>query len=388
MNPTTYVNQYRPRRLYPAIVILLCISTLPNLMHAQCIPSTVRSATTITNDNSVGGISFDNPTNAMASDVSRASADAILTLLGGNSYYLKATNFGFSIPTYSSVCGITVEIQKRATGLLGLGEWIQDNSVRIVKGGVIQTAVNYAKTGVNWTGTDSYHTYGGANDKWGLTSPGAWTPADINSSNFGVAISARFNALAIVLPSAQVNHIRITVHYNPVLPTHILSFTSSLKNNRVHLEWQTADEEENEFITLQRSIAGRDNWSDIASYAMHSGNTAKKYSYADVLAEKGSYVYRLRITNSYGQHTYSEIKNVRYTGSHQLSVFPNPASDYIIVENTEQSASIVIRNMYMQQVSAPAQSTGNGSARVDIRQLPKGMYFALLDGQAIPFLKQ
>jgi hypothetical protein len=256
-----------------------------------------------------------------------------------------------------------------------------------VKGGVVQTAVNYAKAG-NWSGTESYHTYGGSNDKWGLTAPGALTPADINSGNFGVVISANYNALAIVLPSAQVNHIRITVHYNPVLPTHIVSFTSSLKNNKAHLEWQTADEEDNEFITVQRSLQGHTEWSDIASFAMHSGNSGKRYSYDDLLSVKGNYSYRLRITNTYGQPIYSEIKNVRYTGKAELSVFPNPAADFIVIENTEATAGIVIRNLYMQELKVPVQSTGTGSARVDIRRLPKGMYFASLDGRTIRFLKQ
>lgn len=384
---TTHVNCIPRVRWIASISLLVCFFILPYLLHAQCIPSATRSAATIVNDNSVGAIGFDNPGNAAYSDASRASADAILSLFGPGSHYLKATNFGFNIPAYASICGITVEIQKRANGLLGLGEWVQDKEIHIVKGGVIQTAVNYAKAG-NWSSSESYHTYGGPNDKWGLTAPGALMPADINSGNFGVVIAAQYNALAIVLPSAQVNHIRITVHYNPVLPTYLVSFTSSLRNNKAHLEWQTADEEDNEFITVQRSLQGHTDWNDIAGFAMHSGNSGKRYSYDDVLAVKGNYAYRLRITNTYGQHIYSEIKNIRYTGKAEFSVFPNPAADFIVVGNTEATAGIVIRNLYMQELKVPVQSTGTGSARIDIRQLPKGIYFASLDGRAIRFLKQ
>lgn len=386
MEPTTYVSYILKTRRIVSFSLMVCLFALPNLLRAQCIPSATRSATTIVDDNSVGAISFDNPANAMVSDVSRASADAILSLFGPGSHYLKATNFGFAIPAYSSICGITVEIQKRAGGLLGLGEWVQDREVRIVKGGVVQTAVNYAKAG-NWSGTESYHSYGGANDKWGLTAPGALTPADVNSNDFGVVISANYNALAIVLPSAQVNHIRITVHYNLVLPTHLVSFTSSLRNNTAHLEWQTADEEDNEFITLQCSLPGQTEWKDIARYAMHSGNTGKRYSYDDVLAEKGNYSYRLRITNTYGQYLYSEIKNIRYTGKAELTAFPNPAVDFITIQNSEARAGIVIRNLYMQELKVPVQYTGTGSTRVDISQLPKGVYFASMDGRTIRFVK-
>jgi len=58
-----------------------------------------------------------------------------------------------------------------------------DNSIRIVKGGVISG--DEKALGKEIPATIDYIKYGGENDLWGLT----WTAGDINSSDFGVAIS-------------------------------------------------------------------------------------------------------------------------------------------------------------------------------------------------------
>lgn len=68
-------------------------------------------------DNSIGDFSFSSPGNAVSSDNSRASASALLTLLNGNTHYLKITGFGFSIPALASVTGIKVEVEKSAIGI-------------------------------------------------------------------------------------------------------------------------------------------------------------------------------------------------------------------------------------------------------------------------------
>lgn len=73
---------------------------------------------------------------------------------------------------------------------------IWDNAVRIVKGGSIGSTDK--STGVNWASSDpnSYIRYGGSSDLWGET----WTVAQINASDFGIALSGHTN------PEYQVTH--------------------------------------------------------------------------------------------------------------------------------------------------------------------------------------
>ncbi len=361
------------------IPALLLISFLSK---GQCIASAVRNASAAVNDATVGTIAFTSPGNISSSDNSRAEADALAVLFSGSTQYLKATGFGFSIPSYSSICGVVVEIERRDGGFLSLGTGLRDNEVKLVKANTVTG--NNLGTSTNWGTSEVYATYGSSSNLWGTT----LTPAEVNASNFGVVISARYNGLATLIPSAQVDNIRMTVYYNPVLPTHLIAFTSVLKKGIVHLEWKTADEEDDEFITLQRSVTGESTWTDIASFEMHSGNSGKIYSYEDVPAKKGNYSYRLRITNVNSQTIYSETKNVRFTGDGFLSVYPNPASDFIIIDNAGPENTITITNLYMQSLKLPVQHSGNGTSRVDIRQLPRGIYFASLGVQKIKFLRE
>src|SRR5262245_61359342 len=85
---------------------------------AQCISSGWHNATSFSTDNSTGVYDFAIPANAQVSDNNRADASALISLLSGNTYYLRATGFGFSIPSYAIICGVSVEVECRGTGLI------------------------------------------------------------------------------------------------------------------------------------------------------------------------------------------------------------------------------------------------------------------------------
>lgn len=121
--------------------------------------------------------------------------------------YLRATNYGFSIPTNATIQGITVSINKSSSG--NTAPFLRDNVVSLVKAGTIQST-NKAITGTSWSNNNvlAVVNYGGAADLWATT----WTAADINDTNFGVAF-AGINASANNR-TATVDYIRVTVSYS------------------------------------------------------------------------------------------------------------------------------------------------------------------------------
>lgn len=162
-----------------------------------------RSGGTFADDSTVGSVAWTNPGNAAASDNARASA----TFADAITHYLKATNFGFSIPS-STVKGIKVEIERSFTSLAP-----SDYSVKIVKGGVISGSERALAGG--WPAADTYATYGGSTDLWGLN----WASSDINASTFGVVVAAQGLGLPTFQRNALVDHIRVTVYYDePAVP--------------------------------------------------------------------------------------------------------------------------------------------------------------------------
>lgn len=156
-------------------------------------------------DTSFGTLGWNTVGNTLTSNDAYADSG---TTAPSSSHYIKATNFGFSIPSGATIDGIVVEIERKTNNTANTYK-AKDSRVRIVKGGTIQTT-DLADTGTIWPITDTYKTYGSSSELWGTT----WTDTDINSSTFGVVISASLRGLPGKFFSyAYVDHIRITVHY-------------------------------------------------------------------------------------------------------------------------------------------------------------------------------
>ncbi len=155
---------------------------------------------TFVNDTSVGTKVWTNPGNAAASD--NLYADVALAA-NEITYYLKCTGASFTIPATATIDGIVVEVEKKASA----ANRAVDYSVRLVKGGVIVGLDKASAT--YWPTADTYVSYGSSTDLWGET----WTPADINSANFGVVISAK----GVATVKASIDHVRVTVYYTELV---------------------------------------------------------------------------------------------------------------------------------------------------------------------------
>jgi len=157
-----------------------------------------RSGGTFADDASVGTIAWNNPNDVATSNDLWAETNFLA--VGEVSHYLKATNFGFTIPTGALILGIQVDWERHYHAA---GEHAKDFSVRIVKGGTIQ---GHEKASTDdWPWADTYKSYGSQTDLWGL----AWTAADINAATFGAVLSIG----AIDAGTPQVDHVRISVWY-------------------------------------------------------------------------------------------------------------------------------------------------------------------------------
>ena len=211
------------------VIFAWIFSGWPKIWQASLIPPEIKSAdaasvgpnspTSADGSSQAGGgtITWTNPTYATSSDNYRATAALAKGVI---SYYLQVTGFNFNIPTNARIDGIVVEVER---SIAETTTYTKDNSIKIIQGGAI-SGNEYADTATDWpiNSGDAYATYGGSSDLWGLS----WTAADINSSNFGVAVQAKNTKVnAAFKNTAQVDHIRITVYY--ILPTMTVGTTGS-----------------------------------------------------------------------------------------------------------------------------------------------------------------
>lgn len=178
---------------------------------------------TVVDEAGVGSVVWSDPTFATVSDNSRAIAS--LSGSGGQSRYLKATNFGFTIPVGATINGIVVEWEKSRNS--GAASQVRDLRSRIVKGGTIGST-DKSNAG-NWAdGTDAYVSYGSSSDLWGET----WSHSDINGSTFGAAIAAEL-VTAFSSANARVDHCRITVHYTEAVAGTAVGITGGCQKAKI-----------------------------------------------------------------------------------------------------------------------------------------------------------
>jgi hypothetical protein len=153
---------------------------------------------TLADSIALGGIAvWSNPGNAAASDDVYATANPSLDEV---THTLKATNFGFSIPSGATIDGIVAEVERKAS--INLVTF--DAAVRIVKADGSISTTERADSINAWPTSDAYASYGSPSDKWGEV----WTDVDINDVDFGAAIQAQGGAVI-----DSIDHIRITVYY-------------------------------------------------------------------------------------------------------------------------------------------------------------------------------
>lgn len=150
-------------------------------------------------DAAVGSVAWTNPGNITADDASYATA---ATTNVATSHWLKATNFGFTLPTDAIINGIQVTYKYKDS--TGAG---QVNSCKIVKGGTI--VGSSLSGGESIPVSENTQSYGGSSNLWGQT----WTAADINASNFGFVLQTISNAGG---STQSVNRVTATITYTPV----------------------------------------------------------------------------------------------------------------------------------------------------------------------------
>jgi hypothetical protein len=376
------MNATTARKYFILLFFTVLASLATQKITAQCSSSGARSGTVFSSDGTVfSDYPYSSPVNASASDNVRALGSATLSLLTGNTDYLKATGFGFSIPVTASICGIVVEVEKSASGI-NIFATVSDNSVRLIKNGTI-TGSNYA-TGTTWTSTDAYEMYGGISNLWGTT----WSPADINSANFGLAFSAGIHGLIALLPSARIDHVRITVHYfNMILPLTLLNFSALTQNDHsAKIQWTTANNDEVAAFGIQRKIAGSD-WQTLSTQSSEINQNNKAYQYTDANCTTNTAFYRLQIKHASGSISYSEIAPVKWNQD-RMMVYPNPATDYLFIQSKQIPQTITCTGIDGRNWKLNYKQNGSGLYKVNISALPRGTYIATINEEKKLFIKE
>jgi hypothetical protein len=111
-----------------------------------------------------------------------------------------------------------------------------------------------------------------------------------------------------------------------IVPVELASFTASVNENDVTLNWTTSTETNNQGFEVQRSSGGE--FASIAFVDGHGTTTESQYyTYTDKLLNTGSYSYRLKQVDLDGTFEYSNIVEVNVNTPNVFILdqnYPNP----------------------------------------------------------------
>ena len=227
---------------------------------------------------------------------------------------------------------------------------------------------------VGWAGAIMYTTDSG------LT----WTDQTTNPSNYYSDIAFIPNTLIGVIVGTGGSMLRTD---NGGLPVELSSFTASVNNNNVLLNWTTATEINNSGFNVERKSAKTD-WEEIGFVPGFGTTTeAHSYNYSDAGLHSGTYTYRLKQMDFDGSYEYSSEVNVEVTSPIQFELeqnYPNPFNPSTTIKySIPQTSNVVIKlfdvlgNEVKTLVNEEKQE-GNYELEFNAAGLTSGVYFYTL----------
>ena len=168
------------------------------------------------------------------------------------------------------------------------------------------------------------------------------------------------------------------------LPVTLKLFNSHCERNKVVLNWITAAEYNNSHFVLQRSVNGSI-WQDLGTVSA-TGNSSGEhtYSFIDDIPQPNAF-YRLAQYDIDGKVNYSPILRSTCGVQKEFILWPNPATDKIILSLYSSTASTEIVRVYDGKgVLVISKSLvllpGINQVEVNISKVPPGAYIVMVTG--------
>ncbi len=179
-----------------------------------------------------------------------------------------------------------------------------------------------------------------------------------------------------------------TFTQNVILPVALTTFSGAIKNNTSVLSWTTASETNNKGFMVQRS-ADNVTWEDLSF--INGKGSASTYSYVDVNPLGGNNYYRLKQIDVDGKATLSAIVALNFakTSATTLSIYPNPASNYLRVQlgtitNSNAVAELIALDGKIVATKILTSAMSGHEIIFDVTTLKRGFYaLSVKDGKTI-----
>ena len=235
-----------------------------------------------------------------------------------------------------------------------------------------------------------------------LNVPGPWTLIDsvgANETSFtdtGLTPNTVYSYKVYAYNTAG-NSASDSVQTVTIVPVELTSFTASVKENRVTLNWTTETETNNRGFEIERSkiaaSAGQNGeWIKIG-FTAGSGTTTepRTYSFADIEVTTGKYSYRLKQIDLDGTYKYSYAVEAEIEAPLQYSLsqnYPNPFNPTTTLSfslKAEAKVTLRIYNVLGEKMKTlidnNEMNAGEHSIRFNASEMTTGIYFYTLEAR-------
>src|SRR5688572_24492842 len=176
------------------------------------------------------------------------------------------------------------------------------------------------------------------------------------------------------------------------LPVKFIAFNVARQNADVLVQWATAEEYNNQYFEVERSIDGS-NWTAIATVG-GAGNTSaiQSYTYTDKNATAKVLYYRIRQVDVDGKSSLTSVRMVKNElGSADIKISSSPSNAVYVHFSQKLNANIVVRMVTAcgQLVSQQSLNNPVGQVLVPVSGNLKGIFIVTVtDGRGLQVSKQ
>lgn len=165
------------------------------------------------------------------------------------------------------------------------------------------------------------------------------------------------------------------VPFSSLLPIRLTNFKASLlhgSSSQVYISWAGNDEVAGDGYELQYSNDGI-HFNQSIYYGMATASGAHHYSFVHGNVSAGNHFYRLKMINTDGHFSFSEIIEVSTGNITAVNLYPVPAIDHVTIQLRGTGAAVI--NIFDNEGRLVQTTTTSASnCSMDIRHLVAGMY--------------
>ncbi|MCB0588732.1 MAG: T9SS type A sorting domain-containing protein, partial [Phaeodactylibacter sp.] len=190
----------------------------------------------------------------------------------------------------------------------------------------------------------------------------------------------------------------VLIILNPVFPIELTHFSATIKGQAIQLYWNTATEQNNDYMSVERSSDGVKFIELGRVKGAGTTEVPQEYGFIDEKPLSGLNYYRLRQVDFDGVFEYHKAISILFNSRGQdlaLQSFPNPAQGFLQARwspSPTQPTSLLLIDMAGRKLAEYQVAPGVNTFEVPLNELPAAMYFLQVrqgeEVEVMRFLKQ